>query len=149
MPNQECLTLSNDKLISPQEKLPVSIKSLCEKCGSYVVFSQHSCRIFAFWVRCSHYTNRGLNILIPLIGDALHLAFSQGTPPQVSSCRCHINSPSRKKKGLILSVFKVQRAKRQQKSHHKTDQPCLRFFWKVMLVGYVTAESQDVQPRRV
>ena len=22
-------------------------------------------------------------------------------------------------------------------------------FWKVMLVGYVTAESQDVQPRRV
>ncbi|WP_314873951.1 hypothetical protein [Stomatobaculum longum] len=26
--------------------------------------------------------------------------------------------------------------------------PCLRFFWKVMLVGYVTAESQDVQPRR-
>ena len=46
-------------------------------------------------------------------------------------------------------VFKVQRAKRQQKSRHKTDQPCLRFFWKVMLVGYVTAESQDVQPRRV
>ena len=47
------------------------------------------------------------------------------------------------------AVFKVQRAKRQQKSRHKTDQPCLRFFWKVMLVGYVTAESQDVQPRRV
>ena len=46
------------------------------------------------------------------------------------------------------AVFKVQRAKRQQKSRHKTDQPCLRFFWKVMLVGYVTAESQDVQPRR-
>ena len=45
-------------------------------------------------------------------------------------------------------VFKVQQAKRQQKSRHKTDQPCLRFFWKVMLVGYVTAESQDVQPRR-
>lgn len=45
-------------------------------------------------------------------------------------------------------VFKVQRAKRQQKSRHKTDQPCLRFFWKVMLVGYVTAESQNVQPRR-
>ena len=44
------------------------------------------------------------------------------------------------------AVFKVQRAKRQQKSRHKTDQPCLRFFWKVMLVGYVTAESQDVQP---
>jgi len=42
----------------------------------------------------------------------------------------------------------VQRAKRQQKSRHKTDHPCLRFFWKVMLVGYVTAESQDVQPRR-
>jgi len=38
------------------------------------------------------------------------------------------------------AVFKVQRAKRQQKSRHKTDQPCLRFFWKVMLVGYVTAE---------
>ena len=37
-------------------------------------------------------------------------------------------------------VFKVQRAKQQQKSRHKTDQPCLRFFWKVMLVGYVTAE---------
>ncbi|OLA10612.1 MAG: hypothetical protein BHV90_00835 [Clostridiales bacterium 42_27] len=35
------------------------------------------------------------------------------------------------------------------KSRHKTDQPCLRFFWKVMLVGYVTAESQDVQPRWV
>ena len=47
------------------------------------------------------------------------------------------------------AVFKVQRAKRQQKSRHKTDQPCLRFFWKVMLVGYVTAESQNVQPRRV
>ena len=47
------------------------------------------------------------------------------------------------------AVFKVQRAKRQQKSRHKTDQPCLRFFWKVMLVGYVTAESQDVQPCRV
>ena len=47
------------------------------------------------------------------------------------------------------AVFKVQRAKRQQKSRHKTDQPCLRFFWKVMLVGYVTAESQDVQPRRI
>ena len=44
------------------------------------------------------------------------------------------------------AVFKVQRAKRQQKSRHKTDQPCLRFFWKVMLVGYVTAESQNVQP---
>ena len=47
------------------------------------------------------------------------------------------------------AVFKVQQAKRQQKSRHKTDQPCLRFFWKVMLVGYVTAESQDVQPRRI
>ena len=48
-----------------------------------------------------------------------------------------------------LSIFKVHRAKRQQKSRHKTDQLCLRFFWKVMLVGYVTAESQDVQPRWV
>ena len=38
------------------------------------------------------------------------------------------------------AVFKVQQAKRKQKSRHKTDQPCLRFFWKVMLVGYVTAE---------
>ena len=38
------------------------------------------------------------------------------------------------------AVFKVQRAKRKQKSRHRTDQPCLRFFWKVMLVGYVTAE---------
>jgi hypothetical protein len=47
------------------------------------------------------------------------------------------------------TVFKVQRAKRQQKSRHKTDQLCLRFFWKVMLVGYVTAESQNVHPRRV
>ena len=47
------------------------------------------------------------------------------------------------------AVFKVQRAKRQQKSRHKTDQFCLRFFWKVMLVGYVTAESQNVHPRRV
>ena len=47
------------------------------------------------------------------------------------------------------AVFEAQRAKRQQKSRHKTDQPCLRFFWKVMLVGYVTAESQDVQPRWV
>lgn len=46
-----------------------------------------------------------VRIRIPLIGTALHLAFSQGTPPQVFSCRCHINSPSRKKKGLIL--FKV------------------------------------------
>ena len=36
-----------------------------------------------------------------------------------------------------------------KKAVTKTDQPCLRFFWKVMLVGYVTAESQDVQPRRV
>ena len=44
------------------------------------------------------------------------------------------------------AVFKVQQAKRKQKSRHKTDQPCLRFFWKVMLVGYVTAESQNVQP---
>ena len=44
--------------------------------------------------------------------------------------------------------FKVQQAKRKQKSRHRTDQPCLRFFWKVMLVGYVTAESQNVQPRR-
>ena len=35
------------------------------------------------------------------------------------------------------AVFKVQRAKRQQKSRHKTDQPCPHFFWKVMLVGYV------------
>ena len=47
------------------------------------------------------------------------------------------------------AVFKVQRAKRQQKSRHKTDQLCLRFFWKVILVGYVTAESQNVHPRRV
>ena len=47
------------------------------------------------------------------------------------------------------AVFKVQQAKRKQKSRHKTDQPCLRFFWKVMLVGYVTAESQNVQPRKV
>ena len=46
------------------------------------------------------------------------------------------------------AVFKVQQAKRKQKSRHRTDQPCLRFFWKVMLVGYVTAESQNVQPRR-
>ena len=46
------------------------------------------------------------------------------------------------------AVFEAQRAKRQQKSRHKTDQPCPRFFWKVMLVGYVTAESQNVQPRR-
>ena len=38
------------------------------------------------------------------------------------------------------AVFKVQQTKRKQKSRHKTDQPCLRFFWKVMLVGYVTAE---------
>ena len=38
------------------------------------------------------------------------------------------------------AVFKVQQAKRKQKSRHRTDQPCLRFFWKVMLVGYVTAE---------
>ena len=35
------------------------------------------------------------------------------------------------------AVFEAQRAKRQQKSRHKTDQPCPRFFWKVMLVGYV------------
>ena len=34
MPNQECLTLSNDKLISPQEKLPVSIKSLYKKAAA-------------------------------------------------------------------------------------------------------------------
>ncbi len=38
------------------------------------------------------------------------------------------------------AVFKVQQAKRKQKSRHRTNQPCLRFFWKVMLVGYVTAE---------
>ena len=38
------------------------------------------------------------------------------------------------------AVFKVQQAKRKQKSRHRTDHPCLRFFWKVMLVGYVTAE---------
>lgn len=42
-----------------------------------------------------------VRIRIPLIGTALHLAFSQGTSPQVFSCRCHINSPSRKKKGLM------------------------------------------------
>ena len=47
------------------------------------------------------------------------------------------------------AVFKVQRAKRQRKSRHKTDEPCLRFFWKVMLVDCVMAESLDVQPRRV
>ena len=46
------------------------------------------------------------------------------------------------------AVFKVQRAKQQQKSRHKTDQPCPRFFWKVMLVSYVTTESQDVQLRK-
>ena len=54
-----------------------------------------------------------------------------------------------KRVNINLENLKVQRAKRQQKSRHKTDQPCLRFFWKVMLVGYVTAESQNVQPRRV
>lgn len=38
--------------------MPVSIKSLYEtKSGSYVVFSQHSCRIFAFGVQCTYYTN--------------------------------------------------------------------------------------------
>ena len=35
-----------------------------------------------------------------------------------------------------------------KKAVTKTDQPRLRFFWTVMLVGYVTAESQNVQPRR-
>ena len=38
MPNQECLTLANDKLISPQEKLPVSIKSLYEKAAATLYF---------------------------------------------------------------------------------------------------------------
>ena len=51
--------------------------------------------------------------------------------------------------GIMANAQTLNLLKRQQKSRHKTDQPCLRFFWKVMLVGYVTAESQDVQPRRI
>jgi len=54
------------------------------------------------------------------------------------------NEISGKKKEKV----KEEQEKRKQKSRHRTDQPCLRFFWKVMLVGYVTAESQNVQPRR-
>jgi len=52
----------------------------------------------------------------------------------------------------MQTVMRFSRSNGQngnKKSRHKTDQPCLRFFWKVMLVGYVTAESQNVQPRRV
>jgi hypothetical protein len=52
----------------------------------------------------------------------------------------------------MQTVMRFSRSNGQngnKKSRHKTDQPCLRFFWKVMLVGYVTAESQDVQPRWV
>ena len=43
----------------------------------------------------------------------------------------------------MQTVMRFSRFNRQNgnKSRHKTDQPCLRFFWKVMLVGYVTAES--------
>ena len=44
--------------------------------------------------------------------------------------------------------FQGATGKTETKSRHRTDQPCLHFFWKVMLVGYVTAESQNVQPRR-
>jgi hypothetical protein len=33
------------------------------KNGSYVVFSQHSCRIFAFGVRCAYYTNPSIHLL--------------------------------------------------------------------------------------
>ena len=52
----------------------------------------------------------------------------------------------------MQTVMRFSRSNGQngnKKSRHKTNQPCLRFFWKVMLVGYVTAESQDVQPRRI
>ena len=31
--------------------------------GSYFVFSQHSCRIFAFGVRCTYYTNPSIRFL--------------------------------------------------------------------------------------
>ncbi len=45
------------------------------------------------------------------------------------------------------AVFKVHRQNGNKKASQNRP-ACLRFFWKVMLVGYVTAESQDVQPRR-
>ena len=35
-----------------------------------------------------------------------------------------------------------------KKAVTKQTSPAFAFFWKVMLVGYVTAESQNVQPRR-
>ena len=69
-----------------------------------------------------------VRIRIPLIGTALHLAFSQGTSPQVFSCRCHINSPSRKKKGLIL--FKA----RQNFVQSLQDNFCYR---QLMLFGII------------
>ena len=49
----------------------------------------------------------------------------------------------------VMRFSRINRQNGNKKSRHRTNQPCLRFFWKVMLVGYVTAESQNVQPRRV
>ena len=43
----------------------------------------------------------------------------------------------------MQTVIRFSRSNEQngnKKAVTKTDQPCLRFFWKVMLVGYVTAE---------
>ena len=48
----------------------------------------------------------------------------------------------------VMRFSRINRQNGNKKSRHRTNQPCLRFFWKVMLVGYVTAESQNVQPRR-
>ena len=40
---------------------------------------------------------------------------------------------------LLLRFSRCSGQNGNKKSRHKTDQLCLRFFWKVMLVGYVTA----------
>ena len=88
---------------------------------------------------CSFWTHEvGCAVLPAWISCPLPAAFS-GSPLRGHRRVSHADGHA---------VFKVQQAKRKQKSRHRTDQPCLRFFWKVMLVGYVTAESQNVQPRR-
>ena len=52
------------KLIYHLEKpIDLSKFSRTTKSGSYVVFLQHSCRIFVFWGRCTYYTNPPIQFL--------------------------------------------------------------------------------------
>ena len=44
---------------------PIALSKLLHiaKSGSYVVFLQHSFRIFVFWVQCTCYTNPSIHLL--------------------------------------------------------------------------------------